>query len=427
MMAAILGKSHALPGAEDIHRQVLSNGITVLARPNFNSSAVSVSGYLHAGSLAEPDDKLGLADFVASALMRGTQRRDFDQIYDELEAVGATFGYDSGTHTTSFGGRSLAEDLGLLLGLFGETLRTPVFPEAEIERLRAQLLTGLAIRAQDTSDMADLVFDEVLFENHPYARPADGWPRTILAITRQDLLDFHASFFGPRGMVIAIVGGIEPARAVEAVERVLGSWQPGGQKAMPPLPPVQALAETVRRHHSIPGKSQTDLVVGTLGPRRADPEYFSAALGNSVLGQFGMMGRIGEVVREKAGLAYYAYSSMSAGMGPGTWSVSAGVNPSKVKKTVSLILRELKRFTQKGVTRRELGDCQSNFIGRLPLSLESNAGVAAALLNIQRHDLGLDYYRKYPECIRRVTREDVVETARRYIDPDRLVITSAGP
>jgi predicted Zn-dependent peptidase len=85
---------HSLPGADDIHRQALSNGITVLARPNFNSAAVSVSGYFQAGSLAEPDEKLGLADFAAMALMRGTERFTFDQIYNQLESVGASFGYD---------------------------------------------------------------------------------------------------------------------------------------------------------------------------------------------------------------------------------------------------------------------------------------------------------------------------------------------
>lgn len=418
---------HSLPGADDIHREVLRNGITVLSRANFNSAAVSISGYFRAGSLVEPDEKLGLADFVTTALMRGTRQRTFDEIFNQLESVGASFGYDSGTHTTSFGGRCLAEDLPLLMDLFSETLRTPGFPEVEVEKLRTQLLTGLAIRAQDTSDMADLVFDQILFEGHPYARPSDGWPETIRAITRDDLVNFHDTFVGPQGMVIAVVGGIEPAKAIEAVERVLGGWRSNGQQKPPPLPAVRQLEQTVKRHQLIPGKSQSDLVVGTLGPRRTDPEYFPASLGNSVLGQFGMMGRIGEVVREKSGLAYYAYSSLSAGLGPGAWSVTAGVNPANVQKTIDLICKELSRYIRKGVTEQELSDCQANYIGRLPHSLESNGGVASALVNIQRYGLDLDYYRQYPDYIRKVTRESVLETARKYIDPERLAISVAGP
>jgi zinc protease len=153
----------------------------------------------------------------------------------------------------------------------------------------------------------------------------------------------------------------------------------------------------------------------------------SASLGNNILGQFGMMGRIGDVVREKSGLAYYAYSSMSAGLGPGSWEVSAGVNPQNVTKTRDLICNELDRFVQEGVMEDELADSQANFIGRLPLSLESNGGVASALLNIERHKLGLDYYRRYPDLVKEVTREDVVNTARKFIDVNKLAIAVAGP
>jgi len=140
-----------------------------------------------------------------------------------------------------------------------------------------------------------------------------------------------------------------------------------------------------------------------------------------------MMGRIGESVREKAGLAYYAYSSLNAGIGPGSWEVNAGVNPKNVHKATSLIVDELKRFVQEGVTEEELADSKANFIGRLPLSMESNGGVAGALLNIERHGLGLDYYLRYSDLVNEVTRDDVLNSARKFIDPGKLAIAVAGP
>ena len=151
-----------------------------------------------------------------------------------------------------------------------------------------------------------------------------------------------------------------------------------------------------------------------------------ASLGNSVLGQFGLGGRIAEVVREKSGLAYYTSSSLNAGIGPGSWDVSAGVNPANVQKARDLIVNEITRFIDKGITQEELSDSQSNFIGRLPLSLESNAGVVNALLNIERYDLGLDYYRRYPDLVRAVTTEEVLTTARKYLQPEKLAIAIAG-
>ncbi len=417
----------SLPGPEDILRETLPNGITILSRANFNSPSVSLGGFFTSGSLFEPDEKLGLADFTASSLMRGTVERDFQQIYDALESVGASLGFDSGTHTSSFSGRALAEDLPLLLDLLAASLRTPVFPSEHVERLRAQLLTGLAIRAQDTADMADLIFNQIVFEDHPYGRPDDGYPETIQAITREDLVDFHRRTYGPREMVIAVVGAVEPKAAVEQVARALGDWQNPNQETRPELPPVKPLERTVKKHHAIAGKIQTDIIIGTTGPRRKDPEYMAASLGNSVLGQFGLMGRIGDAVRERAGLAYYAYSSLSAGIGPGVWDVSAGVNPANVQKAADLIVAELKRFVKDGVTNEELADSQANYIGRLPLSLESNSGVANALLNIERFELGLDYYQRYADLVRAVAPEAVLETARKYIDPDRLAIATAGP
>ncbi|HLF73936.1 MAG TPA: insulinase family protein, partial [Anaerolineales bacterium] len=193
----------ALPGPDDIHREVLSNGIVVLTRPNFNSPSVAVGGYFNAGALLDPDEKLGLADFVTSALLRGTKNRTFDKIYNELETVGASLGFSSGVNKSGFNGRSLVEDLPLLLDLLAEALTMPVFPKAEMEKLRAQILTGLAIRAQDTSDMASLVFDQILFKGHPYSRPEDGYPETIQKITRSDLVRFHREYYGPRGLGIA--------------------------------------------------------------------------------------------------------------------------------------------------------------------------------------------------------------------------------
>lgn len=420
-------KLNSLPGPNDIYREVLPNGITVLARANFNSPSVVIAGYFDAGALFDPDEKMGLAEYTVLSLMRGTTNRTFDEIYHDLESVGAGLGFSTGVHKSGFHGRSLAEDLPLLLKLLSESLTMPTFPKAEVEKLRAQLLTGLAIRAEDTSEMASLVFDQILFQDHPYSRPEDGYPETIKRIKRSDLLRFHREHYGPRGMVIAVVGGVEPEVAVRHVKRVLGGWEVKGQKDAPALPPLKPRKKMVSKYHRIAGKSQADLVIGTHGPMRRDPEFMSASVGNNILGQFGMMGRIGEVVREKSGLAYYAYSSLSAGLGPGSWEVSAGVNPQNVKKATNLIIDELKRFVQEGVTQDELADTKANFIGRLPLSLESNGGVANALLNIERHQLGLDYYRRYADLVNEVTAEDVLSTARKFIDLDKLVIAVAGP
>lgn len=416
-----------MPGPEDILRAELPNGMVVLARANFNSPSVVISGYLRGGGLQDPDDKLGLADFTASMLMHGTENRTFQEIYDQLESVGAGLGFDSGTHTTGFGGRSLAEDLDLLLGLLSDALLRPAFPPEHIERMRAQFLTGLAIRAQDTGDQASMAFDDLVYAGHPYCRPEDGYPETIRAITREDLVDFHHQNYGPQGCVISIVGGVDPQVVVEKAARTLGDWHNPNGAPLDGLPPLTPLHKTERKQVTIPGKSQTDLVIGAAGPARRDPDYLAASLGNNILGQFGMYGRIGEAVRNKAGLAYYAYSGLAGGEGPGPWDVIAGVNPQNLEQAVELITAEIRRFVTEPPGEDELEDTKSNYIGRLPLALESNGGVAGMLVSLERYGLGLDYLRRYPELVRAVTPEAVRQAAQRFLDPDRLAIASAGP
>ena len=417
----------SIPGPHDISRKVLDNGITLLVRSNFNSSSVVLSGILGAGSLYDPPDRLGLAYFTSLALMRGTQNSDFQTIFDRLESAGASLGFGASVHNTSVGGRALVEDLPLLVDTLKDCVLHPVFPLQYVERLKNQLLTGLAIRAQDTQAMASLNFDKLLFPRHPYGLPEDGYVETLSTITRQDLVNFHRTCYGPDNMVIVVVGAVSAQAVFDLFESSLGEWKNPRVKGSPQFPPIEPPARSVREHIDIPGKSQADIVMGTLGPKRSAPEYLAASLGNNILGQFGMMGRIGEVVREKAGLAYYASTSINAWIEGGSWEVSAGVNPLNIEKAVQLIIQEIQRFRTEPVLPSELEDSQANYIGRLPLSLESNAGVANAILNLERFNLGLDYYLRYPQLVREVTSEQILQVARQYLDPEKLVIVSAGP
>lgn len=227
-------------------------------------------------------------------------------------------------------------------------------------------------------------------------------------------------------MVIAITGGIDPVAAVDSVRQALGGCTNPLQPDLPALPPVQLLKERTTRRVSMPGKSQADLVIGVAGPHRHDPGYMAASLGNNILGQFGMMGRVGDAVREQAGIAYYASSSLSGGPGPGPWDISAGVDPQNVDQAIDLILKEVMRFVSEPVSDEELQDSQANYIGSLPLSLETNAGVARALINMERYDLGLDYYMRYPGLVQTITPQHILETAQRFLQPDRLAIAVAG-
>lgn len=417
----------SLPGPETIQRRVLANGVVVLARENFSSPSVILSGSLAVGALGESRPQAGLADMTASALMRGTASWPFERIYQTIESIGASLSFGAGTHTTSFRGKSLSEDLPVLLGLINEVLRYPAFPKAQVDRLRSEKLTALSIRDQDTGSVSQLAFDELLYGDHPYALPSDGYRETVAGLTEVEIQAFHRRAYGPGDMLLAVVGAVRATEALDAVEAVLGDWRNPDQPQQGDFPPVPGLSGIVRRDQVLPGKSQSDLVIGGVGPSRFDPDYLVAALANGILGRFGLMGRLGDVVREGAGLAYSVASSLTGGPGPGPWQVMAGVAPGNVERALDLIRKEIRRFVKGGVTPLELSDNQANFIGRLPLQMESNEGVAGALVNMERFRLGLDFYQRYPDLVASITREHVLATSRRFLEPDLMAIAVAGP
>jgi zinc protease len=419
--------SHALPGPDNITRQQLSNGITVLSRSNFNSPTLSIKGYLHTGSLFDPQDKLGLSYLTAFGLMTGTAHYDFQNLYNQVESIGASLSFSASTLTTAFSAHCLSEDLPLILQLISECLRSPSFPEKEFNRQKTQMLTALAIRAQDTAAMASLLFDQIVYAGHPYQHPEEGYTETVQAINRDDLVDFYQHTYGPQNMVVVIVGALEPKQAVDSVQQHLGDWVNPNQQQLPEIPAVQPLQKQIKKVLNIPGKSQADIVMGSHAPDRHSPDFHALRIGNNILGEFGMMGRLGERVREDAGLAYYAYSSLSISLGPGAWEMIAGVNPSNIDQTIALITEEVRRFVSEPVEEEELSDSKSFFLGRMPLLLESNSGVAVSLLNIEHFNLGLDYFIKYPDLVQAITREDILESSRKYLDPDRLAVAVAGP
>lgn len=417
----------SVPGPDDIVRHELDNGIVALVRENHSSPAVIVTGYLQAGARDVSPEQAGLSQFTAAALMRGTSKRTFSQIYEALESVGAAVSFGSGGHTTRFGAKSLAEDLALLLDVLAESIQHPTFPQAEVERLRGQILTALEERANDTGAMAHLSFRELAYQKkHPYSRSVRGYPETIGALTRDDLLRFYQARYGAQGMTICIVGAVHAVDALAQIEAAFAGWQ-GQTVSRPSLPAAQRPAGIVRKRVDMPNKIQTDIVMGLPGPARAEPDYLETALANTILGVFGMMGRLGKHLRDDQGLAYYVHSQLSGGLGPGPWTIDAGVNPTNVERIIEGARDEIRCMRDTLVGADELADVKTYVTGSLPLGLETNEGVAGAMLNMEQHQLGLDYLARYPGLIHEITAERIQAAAHKWFDPDNLAVGIAGP
>jgi len=419
----------SIPGSHDIVRQELGNGIVVLVRENHSSPTVVLNGLLQAGAIYNLPDRAGLARFTASALMRGASKRSFTQIFEEVESVGASLGFSAGRHITGFSGQCLVEDLDLLLDIVQDALFAPTFPAEQLEKLRGQILTGLQIQDHNTRVVAGRQFNDLAYPaGHPYSYRLTGTAETVSAIQREDIVAFHKDYYGPRGMLISVVGDVNATAIIAKLEAWLGAWPAAAVEVdLAPLPMVEPLATVQQAFVPVPGKTQSDIVLGVAGPPRSAEDFLPARLANTVLGVFGLMGRLGANLRDRQGLAYYCSSQLQGGLGPGAWLISAGVNPTNVEQAIASMRDELRRLQDELVPADELADNKSFMIGSLPIHLETNDGVADTILDMELYQLGLDYLQNYPETMGQITAEQVQAVAQKYLNPDAYALAVAGP
>lgn len=414
-------------------RRVLGNGLTVIHQHNPASAAVTISLSFPAGSALDPEERSGLASLVARGLTRGTSRRTKQEIGEVLDFRGAHLAGQAGRHTGGLVAKARCEDFEVVLELAIECARCSAFPEAEVAKLVGDRLTALREEDDDPSVLAGRLLRELIYSpGHPYARRHLGTAESVSAIAPEELRRFHGARFRPAQGLLVVVGGVEAEPALEAIERIAGEWPdqplPGGFRGahaqIAEAPGLEAVRE---RRVTMPDKAQVEIALGHPGIRRDDPGYYRAALMNAVLGRFAMGGRLGRSVREEQGLAYYAYSVLDATLGPGPFVVRAGVAPAHVEVAVRSIVAEMERMRREPVGHEELEDARSATVRSLPLTLESNEGIAGVLLQIELHDLGADYLDRFPGLLQEVTPEGILEEAGRLLHPHAYGLAVAGP
>lgn len=424
----VFGYTGAEVSSHGFVRTELPNGIIVLAQPRPGAESVDGTIRIRAGHAATGDEMPGRASMTGSMLNRGTEHRTFEQYNEEVDSLGAIVGVSSGRNSIEVGWHSLMEDLDAVLDIASDIVRHPTFPDDELEKLRKQAITGLREQEQDTGAMAAKALRELMYpEGHPFRTPSSGEIESVERITRDDLAKYHRAHFGPAATIISIVGGIEHVQeAVERFQRVFGDWT-NEVPAPHDVPPVEPVAQTTRSAITVRGRSQADLSLGYPTIPRSHPDYYALQVANLVLGQLGLMGRLGADVRDKQGLAYYVYSSVAGGKVNSIWSSRAGVDPANIGRALEGIEQELRRIREEPVSDEEIADAKSYLIGSLPLGLESLGGVVNLLLTIEEFDLGLDFLDRYPEIISGLTKDDLLRAISTHVDPDRLAIGIAGP
>jgi len=411
-------------------RTVLDNGLTVIAKANHTTPAVSLLIGVRTGAYSDPAEREGTAALCARVLDRGTVTRPADVIADDLDGRGASLSVVTGRHQMAISATCLSDDFGAVLTLAADIARHPAFPDGEVTTRRADLVTSIRQDEDNPAPMAVEAFARALYGSHPYARKVRGSVTSVEGIRRQDLVRFYQKGFQPHAVTVVVVGDIAEDAATAAIARVFGDWRAAGDTTVPSAAAVpDAVAPIERRLVTVPmmNKAQADLAYGFVGIRRSHPNYTAFSVMNNALGQYAIGGRLGDSIRERQGMAYYVFSSLDASLGAGPFTIRAGVSADNVERAISSIDAELTSVVQAGFTAEEIDESKSYLVGSLPRQLETNAAIASFLLNADFFDLGLDYDIRLPGLIQSVTLAAANDTARRLLDPARATIAVAGP
>ena len=403
--------------------RTLENGLRVVTVLHHEQPAVSVRLLVRAGAAQDPKGKGGLAMLTAALLDQGTATKSAFQVADTIDSIGGGLGTGAGSDLSFVNVVVMKDSFDLAMDLLADVVRNPAFAEGEIERQKQQALSGLQVSAGDPDYLASVVFDRLVYGFHPYGLPNSGTAQSLTDLTREDIQAFHAQYFVPNNMILAIVGDVTGEEAFGAAERVFGKWprvELPAAKAVEPPPPTRRVVVIDK-----PDAVQTEIRVGHLGIPRSHEDYMAVDLAFKILGGEGA-NRLHRVLRSERGLTYGASADSQTLKQAGDFMAETDTRTETTGEALRLIFDEYSRLRRDRVHERELADAQAYLAGNFPLTIETPDAIATQVLNAVFYDLPLEQIPTYRERVQAVTPDDVQRVAREFVHPDRLSVVLVG-
>ena len=411
-------KKVTLPPYEE---HTLDNGLRVFIMETREVPLVTLRLLLPVGSAHDITGREGIANLTARMLLKGAAGRTAEEIAGYIEGMGGSLEAEASRDYSLMTGDFMARDLGAALGVMGDVIMRPDFPEGEHEREKSIVQAEIKGERESPYYFTSTRFIETLTGDHPYAHPVEGSERSIGALARDDLAKFHADFYSPRGAILAIVGDVDAMKAIEMVKREMGGWK--GSRAEGSLPRLEERRFPGRKVIVIdkPDATQSQIRIGNIAVGRDTPHYFQLNVANNILGG-GFTSRLMKEIRVVRGLSYGARSILRHYEAGGLFYVATYTKNESLREAIDVALDELGKIRDITVGEEEIESNERYISGLFPFRIETNGHLAYWLTDLAFYGLEKEFVENYRSRIDAVESGGVQEVAQKYFHVDDCMI-----
>ncbi len=412
-LTAFLSMQHVISAeAQSVKKTRLDNGLVILTKPLTTNNIVSVAVSLRMGSLYETDEQAGLYTLMQNTVTKGTKSRTSDQIAEELESMGTRISSSADREFGAVSIQSTSENLYLSMETLYDILHNATFPQDAVDLQKNLQIRGIRSRRDQPLYRAIELMVEAEYGSHPFHKPTMGYPETVEKLSRDDLIRAYAATYIPNNMVITAVGNFDEARFIDDISRTLGGLEAGKPLTRVPgdIPDHSSPVHNTERRET----AASWFALGWISPSFTDPDYYAMEVLDAITGG-SMNSRLFVAIREQRGLAYQVSSFVNARVETGIYAAYIGTKPETYEEARKVLLDEIFRMKREKAGEEEIAHAKSYLRGMYIMSLESNAGQAGRYGQYETLGLGYDFGDRYVPGIERVTADDIVRVAEKYL------------
>ena len=404
----------------NLHRSVLANGITLIVVENQAADIISGRFFIKgAGTIIESSEQAGLAHLVSAVITKGTQKLSALEIAEKIESIGAGLGTDASTDYFSLSLKTVSADFPPMLKLLGEIMRSPTFPESEVELERKLTLQGIKSQKEQPFNVAFNQLRQQMYPNHPYGISVLGTEASVSNLTREDLQQYHQTYFRPDNLVISLSGRITPAQATKLITEVFGNWEQPDYSL-----PTAALSSPIlnpSQQEIIQDTQQSIVMLGYLGTKVNLQDYPVLKLISTYLGN-GLSSRLFVELREKRGLAYDVSAFFPTRLDTAPFITYMGTAPTNTQTAIDGLSTEVARLTEEILTEAEIQGAKNKMLGQYALGKQTNGEIAQTYGWYETLGLGVEFDHTFQATIPPITAQQIQEVANKYLSQPYISI-----